>query len=305
MFGGIVTEGLFISRNKCISRIEQSTYSLSLLATGGNVEVFTYDIRVDKPCNICPGDKPGLMEFYYVLEGKAVLKLDSGDVVLGQGEHFHVYNLKGIINFTTINGAKLLCVTSQPSFNYLLEYHEGLCKLLESVESKDLYTYNHGYRVQMYSLKIGEKLSLPQSGIYTLQVASLFHDIGKYYVPDHILKKPDRLTHEEYDCIKKHPAYGCELLKDQFEQDILTAVEQHHERLDGSGYPAGLKEGQIMLEARIIAVADAYDAMTTDRAYRSAKTPSAAILELEGLAKHFDPPVVQALRAVLTDASDI
>jgi putative nucleotidyltransferase with HDIG domain len=305
--GGMATEGLFVSKNKrVIGQIHEPSYTLSLLATGGNVDVMTYDIRVDMPCNICPGEKPGLMEFYYVLEGTAVLKLDDGDIPLEKGEHFHVYNLQSNINFTTLNGAKLLCVSSQPMFSNQQEYHEGLSKLLESAEAKDIYTYHHGYRVQMYSLKIAEKLAIPQQDIYTLQVASLFHDIGKYYVPDTILKKPDRLTNEEYDCIKKHPTDSARLLKDKFEQRFLQAVEQHHERLDGSGYPNHLKGEEVILEARIIAVADSFDAMTSDRAYKRAMSPAVAVNELERLAgTQYDGEVVAALRAVLEEDGSI
>jgi HD-GYP domain-containing protein (c-di-GMP phosphodiesterase class II) len=299
----MITEGLFVSKNKrVISQINQNSYTMSLLATGGNVDIVIYDIRVDKPCNIAPGENPGLMEFFYVLEGAVILKLDDGEIVLEKGEYFHVYNLKCIINFTTSNGAKLLGVSSQPMFKHLMEYQEGLCKLLDSVEAKDMYTYNHGYRVQMYSVKIGERLMLAQDKIYTLQVASLFHDIGKYYVPDSILKKPDKLTDDEYECIKKHSADSSHLLKGKFEENILQAVEQHHERLDGSGYPGGLVNEQIMIEAKIIAVADTYDAITSERAYRRALSPELALRELERLdGKQYDAAVVQALREVLQE----
>jgi putative nucleotidyltransferase with HDIG domain len=298
-----MTEGLFVSKNKkYISQINQNTYTLNLLAAGGSVDVFTYDIRVDKPCNIYPSDKPGLMEFYYVLDGAAILKLADGDIVLEKGEHFYAYSLKENINFTTRNGAKLLCVTSQPVFNALSEYHEELCKLLDTVESKDLYTYHHGYRVQMYSQKIADKIKLGEESMYTLQVASLFHDIGKFYVPDDLLKKTDALTKEEYDCIKKHPAVSRALLKERFAERILQAVEQHHERLDGSGYPKGLTDSQILPEAKIIAVADTYDAITSDRAYRKSSSPKCAMKELERLTGcHYDESLVKALRNVLVE----
>lgn len=295
-------KGLFVStKQKQINQIKQNTYVLSLLATGGNVDVVLYDISIDKPCNICPGEHPDLMEFYYVLEGTVILKLGDGDIVLEKGEYFHVYNLKEILYFTTVNGAKLLGVSSQPMFKYLLDYHEGLCKLLESVEAKDSYTYNHGYRVQMYSTKIAEKLMLAHEKVYTLQVASLFHDIGKFYVPDDILKKPDKLTSDEFECIKKHSSDSSRLLTDQFDERILRAVEQHHERMDGTGYPIGLRNEQIMIEARIIAVADTYDAITSDRAYRAAKSPAAAIMELEKLCDKYDERVTRALRDVLVE----
>lgn len=295
-------KGLYISKsNTAIGKVSQPSYELSLLAAGNNLEIVRYDIGVDMPCNICPGEKPGLLEFYYVLEGAAVLKLKDGDVTLGQGEFFYVHNLKEIINFTTRNGAKLLCVTSQPTFDYLRDYHEELGKLLEDAEAKDPYTYNHGNRVQAYSMKIGEKLGLANDELYTLQVASLFHDVGKYSLPDSILKKPGKLTKREYERIKRHSADSLEQLKGKFEERILTAVLQHHERLDGSGYPRGLKGAQIITEARIIAVADAYDAMTSDRAYRKARSPESALTELESLQEKYDQRAVCALWEALEE----
>ncbi len=295
------TEGLFLSQKKVINQISLKTYSLSLLATGGNVDVVIYDIREDKPCSIFPGERPDLLEFFYILEGTAVVKTVNGDVTFQKDEFFHVYNLKENISFTTVNGARLLYVSSQPMFKFLTEYHEGLNKLLDSAELKDLYTYNHGNRVQLYAMKLGERLQLPQERIYGLQVSSLFHDIGKNSVPDYILKKPDKLTQEEYACIQQHSLESSTLLRGKFEERILTAVEQHHERLDGSGYPHGLKGDDIILEARIIAVADAYDAMTSDRAYRRGLSAQAAVEELERSTHQYDASVVAALRAILLE----
>lgn len=294
-------EGLFLSKKRVISQIHSKTYSMSLLASGGDVDVVVYDLRVDKPCNISPGDRPNLLEFYYVLEGAAVIHTEEGNETLEAGEYFHVFNLKENVSFTTVNGAKLLYVSSQPVFQYLSEYSEGLTKLLASAELKDLYTYNHGYRVQMYSLKLGEMLGLPPERIYVLKVSSLFHDIGKNAVPDHILKKPDRLTREEYACIQQHSTSSRELLDGMFEPRILVAVEQHHERLDGSGYPNGLRGEDIVLEARIIAVADAFDAMTSDRAYRRGMSAADALAELERSTHQYDAMVVAALREILQE----
>ena len=294
-------EGLFISKKRVISQINRKSYSLSLLASGGDVDVVIYDLHMDKPCIIFPGERPNLLEFYYVLEGTAVVKTDEGDVIVEKGEYFHVFNLKENISFTTVNGAKLLYVSSQPVFQYLSEYGESLSQLLATTELKDLYTYNHGHRVQMYAMKLGEKLGLPQERIYILQASSLFHDIGKNSVPDYILKKPDKLTQEEYACIQQHSLESSTLLRGKFEERILTAVEQHHERLDGSGYPHGLKGDDIILEARIIAVADAYDAMTSDRAYRRGLNALAAVEELERSTHQYDASVVAALRTILLE----
>ena len=162
-----------------------------------------YEIWADRPAHITPGDKPDLMEFYYVLDGTVLLKLDNGDVILEKGEYFYVYSLSDNVQLETNSGAKILYVSSQPVFGMLSDFYDDLYLLLKKSEGKDLYTHNHGLRVQMYSLKISEKLKLSSDMIASLQISSLFHDIGKFNVPDNILKKADKLTKEEYDCIKK------------------------------------------------------------------------------------------------------
>lgn len=294
-------EGLFVEKgNRCINQINNADYALKLLATGGGVDVMLYEIRQDKPAHIVPGDKPDLMEFYFILDGTVILKIDSGDVSLKKGEYFYVYNLKDNIQLTTDHGAKFLYISSQPVFGALSEYYSDLYLLLKKSESKDLYTYNHGMRVQMYSIKICERLKLSNDIIAALQISSLFHDVGKYNVPDDILTKPGSLTKEEYDLIKKHPADSSRMLREKFGEVIAEIVAQHHERLDGSGYPLGLKGDDIRIESKIIAVADTYDAMTSDRAYKKGATPESAMKELRKYAGiHYDARIVEALYEVL------
>lgn len=294
-------EGLFIEKgSRCINEISNADYALKLLATGGGVDIMLYEIRDDKPAHIVPGEKPDLMEFYFILAGTVILKIDSGDVVLEKGEYFYVYNLKDNIQLETDNGAKFLYISSQPVFGELSEYYSDLYLLLKKSESKDLYTYNHGMRVQMYAIKICERLKLSKDIIAALQISSLFHDIGKYNVPDELLIKPGSLTKEEYDLIKKHPADSSQMLLEKFDEAIAEIAAQHHERLDGSGYPLGLRADQIRIEAKIIAVADTYDAMTSDRAYKKSVSPETAMLELRKYAGiHYDARVVEALHEVL------
>ena len=301
-------EGLFIDKNKkFINEMKQYDYSLKLLATGDNVDVMMYDVYAgDLPAHIFPGDDPNLMEFYYVLEGIVTLKIDSGEVNFEKGQYFYVYRLKESIQFTTNSGAKLLYISSKPVFKDLLGYYDELTLLLERSEENDIYTHNHGQRVQMYSTKICEKLKLSNEIIDNLQLASLFHDIGKCHVPKEILNKPSALTDEEYNYIKKHCIDGGKIVKDKFNDRIVNIVEQHHERLDGTGYPKGLKSEEILIEAKIIAVADTYDAITSDRAYRKSNSPDYAIKELEKYAgKYYDEAVVHALRDVLISEDEI
>jgi HD-GYP domain-containing protein (c-di-GMP phosphodiesterase class II) len=135
-----------------------------------------------------------------------------------------------------------------------------------------------------------------------INMASYLHDIGKINVPGEILYKPSRLTDEEYEIIKKHPADGAKMVKDTYYSEYATIIEQHHERLDGSGYPYGLKEDEILLEAKIIAVCDTFDAMTDDRAYRKAYEPNYAMDQIKSLVnKHYDEEIVNAFEEVLKE----
>ncbi len=139
------------------------------------------------------------------------------------------------------------------------------------VAQKDPYTAGHNERVARIAMALGHSMGLPQQRIETLRVAGNLHDIGKISVPAEILNKADRLTPEEYAQVKIHPETGFDILKDiPFQGPVAEIVLQHHERYDGSGYPRGLKHDEALLEARILAVADIYEALTSERPYRQA-----------------------------------
>jgi putative nucleotidyltransferase with HDIG domain len=141
---------------------------------------------------------------------------------------------------------------------------------------------------------IAEKMGVSRDKIEAIHIAGLLHDVGKIGVPEYILVKPGRLTEIEFALMKEHPRVGYEILKDvSFPWDIATIVLQHHERLDGSGYPRGLKDGDILLEARIIAVADVVEAMSSHRPYRPALGTDSALEEISrNKGKLYDPKVV-------------
>lgn len=139
------------------------------------------------------------------------------------------------------------------------------------VESKDKYTKGHSDRVSEYSVLIGKKLNLNDKDLKLLRVGGLFHDIGKIGIPSSILKKPSKLTDTEFSIIKKHPTIGAEILKfAEIFSDIIPIVKYHHERFDGRGYPEKLRGNNIPYLARITAIADSYDAMSSKRTYRNA-----------------------------------
>jgi len=155
---------------------------------------------------------------------------------------------------------------------------EGLERLVSIVGKKDHYTAEHSRNVAKIACLIGEKMNLKRKELKILEIAGHLHDIGKIAVPEHILNKPGKLSDEEFEIIKKHPVVGADILREYPELSFtVPVVLYHHERMDGSGYPLGLKDKEIPILARILAVADVFDALTSDRPYRKAMKPEDAL----------------------------
>jgi putative nucleotidyltransferase with HDIG domain len=173
--------------------------------------------------------------------------------------------------------------------------------LAAALDARDPYTAGHSERVSTFAVAIGEELRLDADAKETLRLGALLHDIGKIGVPDEILRKSAALTAAEFETIKTHPSAGARILRSiPFLAPHIPIVELHHERPDGLGYPYGLRGDAIPLAARIVHVADAFDAMTSARAYRSGRIPVEAIAELRRcIGTDFDGPSVEALIAVL------
>ncbi len=175
------------------------------------------------------------------------------------------------------------------------------------IEAKDQYTRGHSDRVARIARRLGRQLKLSSRECDQIYISGLVHDIGKIGIPDHILNKPGRLTEDEFNQIKKHPRKGFKILKslEQIE-NVLPGVLYHHESIDGTGYPEGLKGDQIPLVARILAVSDSYDAMTSDRPYRKGMDQSKAEeILMNGAGQQWDLQVVKAFFAALDDIHEI
>ena len=172
--------------------------------------------------------------------------------------------------------------------------------LAGAVDEKDPYTRGHSDRVTRYSLMIAKEMNLPSAFMEILQISAQLHDVGKIGIEDHILKKPGALTEEEFEVMKTHTTKGANILRPVTQlAEMLPGIELHHEALDGRGYPYGLTGDQIPLLARVIAVADTFDALTTNRPYQQAHTPDQALQIIKNLAgKRLDPAAVAALLAV-------
>ena len=180
-------------------------------------------------------------------------------------------------------------------------YMESIQTVRYTVEAKDTYTRGHSDRVSEYSVLIGKKLGLNEEDIRRLRIGGLFHDIGKIGVPDSILQKNGKLSDDEYSEIKNHPTIGVHILSSaSMFQDILPIVKHHHERYDGRGYPSQLKGEDIPYLARIAAVADAFDAMTSRRVYRDSLPIDVVITEIEkNKGTQFDPNIAEAFLEIL------
>ncbi len=172
--------------------------------------------------------------------------------------------------------------------------------LAGAVDEKDPYTRGHSDRVTRYSLLIAQEMAQPPAFLETLRISAQLHDVGKIGIEDHILKKPGALTEEEFEVMKTHTTKGANILRPVTQlAEMLPGIELHHEALDGRGYPYGLQGEQIPLLARVIAVADTFDALTTNRPYQQAHTPEQALQIIKNLSgKRLDPEAVQALLAV-------
>jgi putative nucleotidyltransferase with HDIG domain len=180
-------------------------------------------------------------------------------------------------------------------------YLKFISSAAKAIEAKDRHTHGHSERVSEYTVKIARQLELDMATMESVRVAAVLHDIGKIGLQDAILLKPSSLTRDEFDLVKQHPVIGADILAPlQLDELVLDGVKHHHERWDGTGYPDGKSGNEISVVARIIAVADAFDAMTSSRPYRKSLPLEVAIEEIDKCTgSQFDPEVVNSFLQVL------
>lgn len=220
-------------------------------------------------------------------------------VAAGDGERYTEDDLELFENFAA---QAAVSIENTQLYERLQDTYLGaIGSLAAAIEARDPYTVGHSARVTQYAVAIAEKLDLPAEQVEELRLAGLLHDLGKIGVPDSILNKPGRLTEEEYSAIKMHPALSMRIIEPlPHLGSIIPIIYHHHEHFDGSGYTEGRAGEKIPLGARIISVADAFEAMTSDRPYRTALSREEAVAELRRNAgSQFDPGVVTAFIELL------
>jgi len=242
----------------------------------------------------------------------AAVPITLDDVTLGvlvvtyRGEHD--FGPEEVATLERIAGQAAIAISNAKQRESLRRLsHETAIVLAEAIESRDPYTGDHCSRLSRFASLTATALELSPTEIETMRLGAALHDVGKIVVPDHILKKPDKLTPDEYAIIKQHCYSGGQICKRvSFLEAVYPIVYHHHERFDGRGYPDGLAGHSIPLGARIVAVADAYDAMTSDRTYRKAmaQEQAEAILR-DGAGSQWDPDIVDTfLSAVASPAPE-
>ena len=237
----------------------------------------------------------------YVISGSVYITTPDGKIKVSSHTSIVLDNIQHTYMLVANEVSQLLVFTNTEKVQHI-DAANVFRKIINEIEQKDIYTIGHSHRVRKYSSAIALALD-PAYDIIPLATAAGLHDVGKIKVPKEILQKPGKLTQEEYQIIKKHPIDTYELLKEYFEEDIAKMASLHHERLDGSGYPYGLKGEEISLDVRIIAVADAFYAMTSHRNYHKDMTYLEAVNELENLPEQYDKKITAILKQLVNDGS--
>lgn len=297
------TTGKFLfGPNEAIEFITRGSYEAVLLAGASSLDVIREAFPPGVTFYVDSGaDWPGF-EFYYLLEGQLQHNGAGHPVVLEPGCFIVRHLAQERAYFRTLTDVVLLHVCSPPGFPTMRSETEEFYEISRRLDA-DEYVSGHCKRLEILAVLVGQRLHLSGEQMGDLGYAAFFHDIGKARVPKHILQKPGRLTGEEWEVMKQHSTWGREMLEGRdFLRAVARIVEESHEHVDGRGYPKGLKGDEISLEARIVSVVDAYDAMTTNRTYRAAMTEEEAIQELRACAgSQFDEQVVEALIEVLDE----
>lgn len=258
-------------------------------------------LSVDRILYIDPVPSSEAYKSYYVVKGSCFV-FDDGSI-LKEGDLLIFRGVQEVKTLKTLEDTVLLVhATNYDVYRTLEKNQDTVDKLLKEIQTKDHYTGEHSLRVYELVKRLAVKLGYKDRALNNLTKAAYYHDLGKIHVADEILNKPARLNDEEFDEIKNHVHYAKETILEYFNEDVLNIILQHHERFNGSGYPLGLKGNEISREARILAVCDSFDAMITNRVYKTGKSMEVALLELKELSDvQYDGEIVRAFIAMMLE----
>ena len=291
-------KGLYLHKAAVDLNAGDESQWLQLLAKKGNFEVMTQRVIRGATAWLYPAQDSNDLEFYFVHSGAMEIVISENNVHrIGPGDSFYTQGLSRNVLMRCLEDALLLSVSTCPAFDEQYYWQRELQALLRRVDEYDHSTNRHSRAVMQYAVLLYKALEEDLQGIQMedFVVAALFHDVGKCNVPEHILRKTGKLTPEEYEVVKLHPQDSATILKPMYGEHIARIALMHHERMDGSGYPMGLKGEEIPLEARILMVADSFDAMTSNRGYNHVMSHEEAAAEIVAQSHLYDAGVAECL----------
>lgn len=293
-------------KEEYLDRVAKSNTDIRLLARHNSIEVMKQKIAKDSNFYLDSAEQWQGFEFIYLLKGRIEYTGSESPIELEVGDYISREEVPEESWFEAKTDVTLLYASTQPAFQLLREEISDYLQLAEEIESTEEMK-GHSKRLVRMSNEVGKRFNLSTERLADLRYAAYFHDLGKAKVPDRILEKEGELNDREWEVMEKHPEWGKEMLE---RTDHLKKpgkiVGQSHERVGGDGYPNGLEGDQISLEAKIISVVDAWDAMRTDRPYRDALSKEEAIEELkENKGSQFDSQVVESFLNVLREQNKL
>lgn len=279
-----------------LARVQSDLARLDLVGVLGPAELVRQSLLPRGSFGMTPSPAPAPLEAVCVLKGQIEARIDAHKVTMTEGMTLVASGIERPIVFEAPVPAELIYVCSRPSFQELMSQQQKLYDLAIEVERVDGYTARHCQRVQEVASAIGRSMGLPSVRLHHLLYGAYLHDLGKVVIPKEVLQKPSALSAAEWALIRQHPEAGADMLRSTHLAEAAPILEQHHERVDGKGYPKGLLGDEVLLEAQIVAAADSFDAMSTNRVYRAALTPEKVLFELQSEAgRHLRRDVIAAL----------
>lgn len=266
----------------------------------GHLQISIFHLSSERILYIDPLETSEAYKTYYVLDGSCYVLEDNS--IIKKGDMLVYKSTTAIQTLKMLEDTTLLVHASNYDvYSTVEEKLEKVDRLLRDIQEKDHYTGEHSKRVYELVKKLALKLGYKDQKLNDIIKAAYYHDLGKIFIDDAILNKPDKLNAYEYDAIKKHVEHAKSMILEHFNENVFNIIIQHHERLDGTGYPMGLSGDEISREGRILAVCDSYDAMITNRIYKNGKSPELALLELKELSgvKYDAEIVTEFIRMIL------
>lgn len=270
-----------------------------LLIQDDDMEVFESNINPGKSIICQPYESKDSLNIIIVLSGKMFHTNERK--IIQSGDRITFKNLNETHHISVIENTKLLMIRNSKHFIQQASTSNVVCDLIHQIQEKDHYTEDHCNNTGNLAVQIATIMKLPETTINNILHAGKIHDVGKINIPVEILNKPAALSFEEYEIVKRHSIDGHDIvLKTTGNHELAKIVLDHHERLDGSGYPNGLRSDEISIESRIMAVVDSYDAMISKRPYKDAMGVQEA---LDDLKRHsgtwYDEHVISALSEII------